>query len=347
MTSRELPTVSLLVAMRNEEKNIGDCLISIFNQDYPASRIEVFIMDGKSTDHSWDIVQRLIQNKDNYCLINNPKISQSAAWNIGIEKSHGDVVSIVSAHSVLAPDYVSKAIETSIRTGADLVGGPMVAKGETRTSKAISIATSHPFGIGGARFHYATAEETVDTVYMGFCRRELYMKIGGFDEEMVRNQDDELSYRILDYAGRIVCNPEIKSQYFNRATLKSLSKQYYQYGFYKVRVMQKHPSQMRTRQFIPPIFVLGLIGSALLSAFLTWGWITFAIIALSYLSANLIASAAIAKKMGWLYFPLLVVVFCILHLSYGSGFLVGLIKFSNRWNDRIGKIPNFSYEPPG
>jgi glycosyltransferase involved in cell wall biosynthesis len=335
------PTVSLLIAMRNEEKFIAGCLESLLSQDYPSERIEVLILDGMSTDNSREVVEKLIEGKSQFHLLLNLKVIQSAAWNLGIEKSHGEIVTIVSAHSILANDYISNAIETILRTGADLVGGPMTSIGEDNIAKVISIATSNPFGMGDARFHYTNKEEIVDTVYMGFCYRKLYEKIGGFDEEMVRNQDDELSYRILDHGGVIICNPEIKSQYYNRTSFRSLWKQYFQYGYWKVRVVQKHPKQMRLRQFVPPAFAGILIGSLLLTLSFVWGWILLAMVTGSYLVANLIATCISDAKKGWLYLILLPFTFSILHLSYGLGFLAGLTKFWYRWGDKKGKVPVF------
>lgn len=332
------PTVSLLIAMHNEEKFIEGCLSSICKQNYSAEKIEVYILDGLSSDSSQEIVGRFIQGKEHYSLLPNPKITQSAAWNLGIEKSKSNLIAIVSAHSVLASDYVSNAVETYLRTGADMVGGPMTAFGEGGVAKAVSIATSNPFGVGGARFHYTDKEEIVDTVYMGFCSRNLYVKIGGFDEEMVRNQDDELSYRILDHGGKIICNPAIKSQYYNRATLKSLWRQYFQYGLYKVRVLQKHPRQIRMRQFAPPAFVLALFCSVFLATSPFLRSLSL-VIPLFYFFANLGISLLTASKRGWRSLPLLPIIFSILHLSYGFGFLVGLFKFWNRWGDKTGKVP--------
>jgi succinoglycan biosynthesis protein ExoA len=335
------PTISLLIAMRNEERYIAGCLKSVFAQTYPAELIEVFVLDGMSSDLSWTIADQLIQKKDNCHLLPNPKTTQSAAWNLGIERAKGDLITIVSAHSILASDYISNAVETHLRTGADMVGGPMTAIGEGRVARAISIATSSSFGIGGARFHYTDKEEIVDAVYMGFCSRSLYMTIGGFDEEMIRNQDDELGYRILDRGGTIICNPAIRSQYYNRATLRSLWRQYFQYGFYKVRVLQKHPRQIRMRQFAPPVFVLALLFSALLA--FSPGLRLFSIIVPSlYLVASLFASLWASSKRDWGSLTLLPVAFAILHLSYGLGFLTGLFRFRHRWGDTNGVVPMWS-----
>ena len=330
MDNKSLPKVSLLIAMRNESKRIGACIESILKQDYPADKIEILVMDGKSTDDSWNIVEHLLAGRAEHKLLSNPAMYQSHGWNLGIVNSSGAIIGIVSAHSLLETDYVSKAVETLARTGVDMVGGPMTAVGTGYISTAISIATSSPFGVGGARFHYASQEEEMDTVYMGLCHRSVYERIGGFDEEMIRNQDDELSYRLRKADGRIVCNPQIRSHYYNRASLSSFWKQYFQYGWYKVRVLQKHPRQMRSRQFIPPAFVLALIVSGLITLTPILRSLSF-VVPLLYLLINLLASLYTASMRGWKYLFILPVVFVILHLSYGLGFLGGLFRFWDRW----------------
>jgi glycosyltransferase involved in cell wall biosynthesis len=320
--------------MRNEAGYIEKCLASIFAQDYPPDRLEVWVLDGQSTDASWQIVERLFDGRPNYHLLPNPRIAQAAGWNLGITHATGDIIGIVSAHAELSSDYVSTAVETLQRTGANMVGGPMRAYGDGHVGQAIALATSTPFGVGGGRFHYTDREEEVDTVYMGLCWRGLYERIGGFDEEMVRNQDDELSYRLLKHGGRIVCNPAVRSQYYNRSTLGGLLRQYFQYGFWKVRVLQKYPRQMRSRQFVPPGFVATLLGSFLLALFTSTGHFLVTLVIGSYVLTNLAVSVWTAHQKGWHYLPLLPVVFATLHLSYGLGFLVGLVRFAHRWCDR-------------
>jgi succinoglycan biosynthesis protein ExoA len=328
--------VSLLVAMRNEAGYIERCLASILAQDYPDHLLEVLVMDGQSTDGSWQIVENLLQGRPNCHLLVNPKITQAAGWNLGIEAARGDVIGIVSAHAELAPDYVSTAVETLRRIGADMVGGPIRADSCECVGQAIALAISSLFGVGSTHFHYIEREQEVDTVYMGLCWREVYQRIGGFDEEMVRNQDDELSYRLLDQGGRIFCNPAIRSRYYNRSTLRALWNQYFQYGYWKVRVMQKHPCQMRLRQFVPPTFVVALLGAALLTPFSLLGQWLLASVGGSYALANAAASVWAARKGGLHYLPVLSLSFASLHLSYGVGFLVGLMKFAGSWGDKAG-----------
>jgi len=293
-----LPSVSLLIAVRNEASYIESCLTSIARQDYPENKLDVFILDGLSTDSTWQIVETLITKHPNFRLVSNPERIQSEGWNLGIQLSKSQVIGIVSGHSELALDYTSQAVKTLLRTGADLVGGPMRAISVNYLGQVIAEATSTPFGVGGARFHYTAKEEIVDTVYMGVCWRKVYENIGGFDRELVRNQDDELSYRLIKNGGRIICNPAIQSEYHNRSNLRSLWRQYFQYGYWKVRVLQKHPLQMRPRQFVPPLFAFGLIVSAILAILLPpTRWLLLAISA-AYLLANLTASTFTAARKG-------------------------------------------------
>jgi succinoglycan biosynthesis protein ExoA len=333
--SEQVPLVSLLVAMRNEEAHIGRTLTSIFEQDYPVDRLEVLVYDGDSTDRSWEVAQNLCVGRPMARLRRNPRRIQSAGWNLGIDEARGDVIGIVSAHCELAPDYVSAAVETLERTRADMVGGLMRAKGEGAVGRAAALATSTPFGVGGARFHYTDTEEVVDTVYMGLCRASVYRRLR-FDEEMVRDQDDELSYRLLDEHGVIVCNPAIRSSYRNRATLRSLWRQYHQYGFWKVRVMQKHPRQIRRRQLVPPAFVAGALGTMLLAPFSRLGRAACAATLGAYATANVRASLDACGDEPRLL-PWLPPTYGTLHLAYGSGFLRGLWHFRGGWRDAPGR----------
>jgi len=237
----------------------------------------------------------------------------------------------VDGHTIIEPDYVRACVDLLESSGADNVGGRMHAVGTGLWGEAIALATSSSFGVGGARFHYSEREEEVDTVYMGAWNRALFERIGGFDEELVRNQDDEFNYRLRAAGGRILLSPHIRSLYNNRNSLRALAKQYYQYGLYKIRVLQKHPRQMQSRQFIPPLFTAGVIGGALIAPFsdlLRSVWL--AVLAL-YLLANGLVSARIGRESGWRTFPALVILFATLHLSYGAGFLVGLWRFRGRW----------------
>ena len=319
------PVVTLIVAMRNEAPNIKACLDSILTQAYPVDSLEILVYDGESTDDSMAIAERVLAGTRCAAIRSNPRRTQAAAWNLGIDAAAGDVIGIVSGHAILMPGYVAAAVECLRRTGAAMVGGPVRAIAEGAVGQAIALATSTSFGVGGARFRYLEHEEQVDTVFMGLSPAAVYRHFR-FDEEMVRNQDDELSYRILDAGGVIVCSPAIQSAYHSRATLRSLWLQYFDYGSWKVRVAQKHPAQVRIRHLAPAALVASIAGTAALG--LAWRPALFATagITLSYVTAIGLAVVHARARAGWRVLAFLPAVYVTLHGAYGSGFLTGLIR---------------------
>ncbi|NDJ35507.1 MAG: glycosyltransferase family 2 protein, partial [Chloroflexi bacterium] len=184
------------------------------------------------------------------------------------------------------------------------------------------------YGVGGAAFRTVRHRAMyVDTVPFPAYTRAAVERAGPYDETLVRNQDDEYNYRLRKLGGRILLAPDVRSRYISRQTLRQLWEQYYQYGFYKVRVMQKHPRQMRPRQFVPPLFASALIGGALLAPFLRMVRVLWGLLLLVYLCATLLASLLTARRTQWRHLPRLPLAYATLHLSYGLGFLSGLIHF--------------------
>ncbi len=317
-----LPSVTLVVAMRNEREHIGQCLASIAAQDWPAERLEVLVYDGQSSDDSVSIADRAAAGRPRWSVRENPHRIQAAAWNAGVRTATGDIVGIISGHAQLGPAYIRSAVAALERTGAELVGGPVQAVADGDVGAAIARATSTPFGVGGARHHYLTEPAEVDTVFMGIGWRETWLRYP-FDEEFVRNQDDELSYRLLDGGGRIVCDPAIESSYHSRSTLTGLWRQYFAYGYWKVRVLQLHPRQARPRHLVPLGLVTGVGGSFILG-FLWRPARSMALIALGMYGAAIVAAAARYRDPGTRASgPLLAVVYPILHVAYGTGMLLG------------------------
>lgn len=351
MTTDKIPFVSIILPIRDESSSLAYGLRAILSQDYPADRMEILITDGMSTDDTREQIRLFIDSLPGpepvFIVLDNPGKIVSTGLNLALRRAKGDIILRVDGHTIIASDYVRQCVDVLQRSGADNVGGRMSAHGRTVFGEAVALATSTPFGVGGARFHYSNAEEWVDTVYMGAWPRRVFEKIGLFDEELVRDQDDEFNYRLRKQGGRILLSPAIRSEYIVRSTPRALWQQYYQYGFWKVRVLQKHPRQMSLRQFVPPAFVLSLIISALLAL----SFIPFLspFILLLYLVANLFASiwTTIKKASGrslLSIFFLLPLVFAILHVSYGLGFLAGLLKFAKRWGDKQGQTPILSGE---
>ena len=340
----------MIVPVRNEAAFLSRSLGSVLAQDYPHARMEVLVADGMSTDQTRAEIERLAAETDiPVTAFDNPGRIVPTGLNAALDRARGSVIVRVDGHTVLAPDYVRQCVSALARSGADNVGGRMNAVSESPLGEAVALATSSRFGVGGARFHYSEREEWVDTVYMGCWPRSVFDRIGFFDEEMVRNQDDELNYRLLATGGRILLSPRIRSRYYNRTTLRSLWRQYFQYGYWKVRVMQKHPFQMRPRQFAPPAFAAYMIGAVLAVPLTPVGWLPLALGGGAYLAANLGASVWTAQSGNWKALPLLPVAFATLHFSYGLGFLAGLVRFARRWRDRSGRgtsVPSATWSRP-
>lgn len=321
--------------IRNEVDFIERSFGAVLTQDYPADCMEVLVVDGMSTDNTREIVERLRSQHSGLSIqvLDNPALIVPAGINRGLQVARGDVIVRVDGHTEIAPDYVRQCVAALKSSSADNVGGRMTAVGKTPFGKTVALATSTPFGVGGARFHYSDQQEWVDTVYLGAWRRDVFERIGFFDEEFVRNQDDELNYRLREHGGRILLSPLIKSIYTGRSSPRALWRQYFQYGFWKVRVLQKHPRQMQPRQFVPPMLVAVLLVSGLLAPFFRPVRWLLVLAAGTYAIANLSISLWLAANKGWSHLLRLPFVFAILHLGYGSGFLVGLIRFADRWGN--------------
>lgn len=330
--------------VRNEAGYIRRSLGSLLAQDYPSDKLEILVVDGMSDDDTRVIISQLLERERAsispngsvvvaapiVTILDNPQRVAPAAFNIGLSAACGEVIIIVGGHSELAPDYVQRCIQALAQTGADCVGGPMTTLGETGVARAIALAQSSPFGVGGVAFRTGRTQGSyVDTVAFGAYRREVFARIGGFDEELVRNQDDELNFRLTQTGGKIWLDPAIKSLYYSRASLRSLWRQYYQYGLYKVRVIQKRGAVPSWRHLVPGLFVLALLGSWLLALVTRRPRLGLSVVG-PYAVANLTASLWTARSEPRML-PLLPLAFATLHLAYGLGFLVGLWRWRDRW----------------
>jgi glycosyltransferase involved in cell wall biosynthesis len=316
--------VTVMIPMRNEAAWIEKCLEGVLAQDWPRDRMEVIVVDGMSDDRSYEILTSLAARDTRIRVLRNPARIVPSSLNRAIEAARGDVIARVDAHTLLDRDYLSVGVDTLARTGAHNVGGPMVSIGGGKVGDAVATAMASRFGIG-AYFHFASEERDVDTVYMGMWPRKVFADVGLFDEELVRNQDDEFNYRIRKNGGRIVVSPRMRSRYQNRQSWRKLAKQFYQYGFWKVRVLQKHPAQMSVRHFVPPAF-----DAAILVALAAGGGArTLAVAALAVYFVFMSAVAARIGHTGTRLRTLLALI--IIHHAWALGFLAGLLRFAARW----------------
>jgi len=330
----DFPLVTVIMPIRNEQRWIQRSLAAVFSQDYPPDRLEVLVADGLSADGTRAIVHEMARHDPRVRLVENKARIMATGFNTALTLARGEIIVMLGGHAELSPNYVRACVRILKLKKADCVGGSLETICETPTAIAISLAMSSPFGVGDARFRIGAKKETyVDTVAFGAYTRKIIERAGPLDEELVRNQDDEYNYRLRKIGARILLIPEIRCRYYSRTSLRSLWQQYFWYGYWKVRVMQKHPRQMRLRQFVPAAFVMVLLATTLLAFLTPIGRTLLALISGAYGLANLSVSAWAACKAGWHHLALLPVAFTTLHLSYGFGFLIGLIKFWNCWGD--------------
>ena len=316
--------ISIVIPCRNEASEIGPVLDSILAQDFAGSDWEIIVADGMSDDGTRATLESYQRAEPRIRVIENASQAVPAGLNLAIRAARGDVVLRMDAHTSYAPDYVRRCVETLASVDAENVGGPARTRPKGYWGRAIAAAYHSRVACGGARFHDANYEGWVDTVPYGCWRKSTLLRIGLFDERLIRNQDDELNLRLLRAGGRIWQSPAIVSWYQPRSSLRNLLLQYFQYGFWKVAVIRKHRMPASWRHLVPPAFVganfaIPVAGLAVPPLITAWA----ALLGL-YLAICLFASADCARKSGWLLLPSLPLVFFAYHFSYGAGFLAGI-----------------------
>lgn len=318
--------VSVIIPCRNEAGFIGPCLRSVFAQTYPAESFEVIVADGMSTDGTRDELAALTTEFPSLRIVDNPAGITPVALNRAIEAARGEILVRMDAHAEYAPDYIAECVAVLEETGAEAVGGPWRSRGSGYFGETVALAHNMPFATGGAASHDTEREGYVDSVIFGCWRRDTIQALGGFDEELVRNQDDELHLRIIRSGGKVWQSPRIKSWYTVRSTPLTLLRQQVQYGYWKVRVIRKHKIPASIRHLVPGAFVL-MLG---LSVLLSWlhplfAW-SAALLAGAYAAANVTASLISCRRARhWRYFPAMMLVLAIYHFGYGYGFLHGMV----------------------
>lgn len=330
------PAVSVIVPCRNEANSIHAFLNSLLGQELEGIRWEAIIADGMSVDGTRDVLVRFSKEHPQVRMIDNPGRIASTGLNACIRAAHGDILIRMDVHTEYKSDYVRRCVEVLKRTNAANVGGACVAVQSGYVGRAIAGAFHSAFAVGGAQWHQTGYEGPVDTVHLGCWRREVLEQAGCFDETLVRNQDDELNLRLARAGGLIWQSPDIVSWYHPRSSLRTLFRQYFQYGYWKVAVIRKHRLPASWRHLVPGAFVLGnflvfaaaLFGTAFGRGPLSWFTTAGVAADILYAAAVLAASGVVAKKTDWRLFPVLPLVFICFHFGYGLGFMSGIWHFS-------------------
>ena len=284
---------------------------------------EIIIADGMSDDGTREIVAGYRNGR--VTMIDNPARIVSAGLNAAIRLAKGNIILRMDCHTEYAPDYIRTSVRILRETGAANVGGPARTRARGYVSRAIAAAYHSRFSTGGARFHDETFEGWVDTVTYGCWLKPTLERFGMFDEALVRNQDDELNLRMIRAGEKIWQSPAIVSWYRPRGSLAALYRQYFQYGFWKIPVIRKHRIPASWRHLVPGVFVIGNIALLVAAMFVAQVFVVWMAITGLYLAGSLIAASAAAKHHGWDLIFVLPVVFAVYHVSYGLGFLYGML----------------------
>jgi len=330
--SREF--VSVVIPCLNEERFIGKALHNLADQ-YDPDRYEIIVVDGLSQDRTREVITEFCRKRPDVSvtLIDNPERRIPTALNLGIEAARGEIIARLDAHAVASPGYIRRSIAVLRQEGVGVVGMPcqVCAGADTLMAGAIAMAVSHPFGIGDAKYRLgrgAAAQEAVDTVAFACFKKDLWRSIGGFDESLAANEDYEFNYRVRLNGKMVLLDQAEHCDYFARATLKDLSVQYWRYGRWKARMIRRHPSSIRLRQVVAPVFAASIPLLLIAGFWFRPAWWLLDIELGVYFLLALFFAAKLARTSGagirlLLLMPL---IFGAIHLTWGSSFLLGLVK---------------------
>ncbi len=329
--SRGMPVASIVVPCYNEQPTICLLLEAVYNQTYPREQMEVIVADGGSSDGTREAIRGFCEAHPDLRIrvVENPQRIIPAALNRAIAAAGGKFIVRLDAHSAPQPDYVARcvaALEAGLGTS---VGGVWDIRSGNSSwmARAIAAAAAHPLGVGDARYRYTTRAGSVDTVPFGAFPRALIDQMGPFDETLLTNEDYEFNTRIRRRGGTIWLDPQIRSVYFARSDLGALARQYWRYGYWKVRMLRRYPGSIRWRQALPPVFVLSLLGLAAGAVFSpAFRWLLAGELGV-YAGVLLVAGfLSSLQRMDFAYLLGLPLAIAVMHLFWGSGFLWSLVR---------------------
>jgi succinoglycan biosynthesis protein ExoA len=323
--------VSIVIPCLNEGATIRMVMEAIYRQTYARNRMEVIIADGLSTDDTRHVIAGFQQEFPELTvrIIDNPRRIIPAGLNLAIRASSGEIIIRMDGHCLPAEDYVEKSI-TALQAGlGNNVGGIWLIKpgNDTWIARSIAAAASHPFGVGDALYRYTRTPGAVDTVPFGAFRKTTIQDVGYFDETLLTNEDYEFNARLRQKGGTIWLDPSIQSTYIARSTLKELARQYWRYGYWKLKMLKRFPATLRWRQALPPMFVAAIMVLTIAGIFwwlARWAWILM--VSLYLLTLILGALPVTSKKHDLRFIAGIPLAIATMHFSWGAGFIWSLMN---------------------
>ncbi|QLH22215.1 glycosyltransferase family 2 protein [Streptomyces sp. Rer75] len=317
MPPHQLPAVSVIMPVLNEERHLRNAVRHILEQEYDGE-MEVVIAVGPSADRTEEIAAQLAAEDPRVTTVPNPTGRTPAALNAAIKASRHPVVVRVDGHGMLSPDYIATAVRLLEETGAQNVGGIMHAEGENDWERAVAAAMTSKIGVGNAAFHTGGEAAPADTVYLGVFRREALEQQGGYNEEFIRAQDWELNFRIREAGGLVWFSPDLKVSYRPRPNVRELAKQYKNYGRWRHVVARYHQGSINARYLAPPTAVVAIaVGAVVGAAVSPWGFV----IPGGYLAAIVAGSFPAGKGLPVGARVRIPLALATMHMSWGWGFL--------------------------
>ena len=326
--------VSYVMPVLNEVGYLADAVRSVLGQEY-AGPVEVILALGPSNDGTAEVVAELLAEDDRIRVVENPEIDIPIGLNRAIAAARHPVIVRVDAHTELSPGYTARGVETLERTGAASVGGVMAAAGKPGVQAAIARAYNSRFGLGGASYHDddAVEEGPAESAYLGVMDAEVLRGVGGYDESLRRGEDWELNYRLRSAGHLVWFDPDLQVRYWPRSSWGALGRQFWATGVWRGELVRRLGGRNSLRYFAPPLFVVDLVLCVLLAPLLATGliggWVAW-VLALAYLGPvlylALLAFAALRSPGGFLGRLRVAFAMAIMHVRWGSGFLVGLVR---------------------
>jgi glycosyltransferase involved in cell wall biosynthesis len=328
------PLVSIFIPCYNESTTIERLLKSLYQQTYRRLSMEVVIVDGMSTDDTRQKIKSFSEIHPDLSIqiIDNEEKFIPHALNKGLKAAKGNFLIRMDAHSIPAKDYVSLCVDALQEKKGDNVGGrwDIQPGNDSYSARSIAVAAGHPLGSGGANYRSGDKACLVDTVPFGSFTQETLNRNGFFNETLLANEDYEWNARLKSNGGKIWFDPSIRCQYFARKSYRDLSKQYFNYGYWKVAMLRFYPKTLRLRQMIPPMFTAILFFGGILSALsllLGWSYLSWVmmIILFVYIITLSLGTLLSFKDISFSLVPGVILALATMHLSWGSGFWLSLI----------------------